>query len=468
MSKQQLIQAGKNLLSKTSKALRQPANRQPVMPGDEDIPTDTGRFIRIGTLILVLGFGGFSLWAIFAQLGSAVISQGEVVVESYRKNIQHLEGGLVQDIKVRDGNLVQQGDLLVQLDTTQWQGEMRTAHQRMFSSLIELERLQHEQQLAEKIRFSDRVQQAAAESEDLTRVLEQQRRLFNARIQGYLKEQQTLTSRVQQTLAVVNGLQQQHQLLNQQITLLEEEQLAYATLQDEQLGDGTRARELARQALSLRNEAARLLAEEERTRLQASEYEVQIANNQQTFQKDVGERIRTAQNEYFDAQERYLVMKDRVERSAIRAPEPGIIVNMQLHTIGSVISPGQKIMELVPQSDQFVIETRVQTQDINSVYIGQQADIRFSAFDQRQTPIIDGQVIHISADRLIDEQNNQSYYLARIQLTEQGYLDLGTERRSRLLPGMPAEVMLRRESRTFMSYLMKPLVDSFARSFKEK
>lgn len=468
MNKQELIQAGKNLLNKSSKALRPAEQQQQYNTRQETIPMDTGRYIRIGTLILVLGFGGFSLWAVFAQLGSAVITQGEVVVESYRKTIQHYEGGIVQDIKVRDGDLVQQGDLLVQLDTTQWLGEMRSARQRMFSSLIELERLQHEQQLAPQITFSERVHQAVSELPDLEGVLAQQKRLFTARTEGYQKEQQTLSNRVQQALAVASGLKEQQQLLQQQINLLDQEQQAYATLQDERLGDGMRARELARQALSLRNEAARLQAEEARTRLQASEFEVQLANNQQNFQKDIGERLHNVQNSFFESQERFFVMRDRVERSAIRSPEAGYIVNMQLHTIGSVISPGQDIMDLVPKSDQFVIEAKVEVQDINSVYIGQQADIRFSAFDQRTTPIIEGEVFHVSADRLIDRQTGVHYYLTRVRVTEQGHQDLGEQLRLRLLPGMPAEVMLRRESRTFMSYLMKPLVDSFARSFKQK
>ena len=466
MNKQELIQAGKNLLSKKKQAvMATPAANTASNPQEGDVPLDTSRYIRIGVFIVLVGFGGFGLWATFAQLGSAVISQGEVVLESYRKTIQHYEGGIVKNIAVRDGDLVEAGDLLVQLDTTQWQGELRSSSQNMYSHLIELERLQHEQQLAKKLEFSERVLNAAEESEDLQSVLRQQKRLYTARIESYTKEQQTLGSRVEQTKVLVKGLEEQRQLLQEQIKLINEEQAAYATLQDERLGDGTRARELARQALSLRNEAARLKAEQERTRLQASEVEVQLANNEQTFQKEVGERIRTAQNSYFEAQERFLVMQDRVNRSSVRAPEAGYIVNMQLHTLGGITSPGQDILDLVPISDQFVVEARIQIQDINSVFTGQAADIRFSAFDQRTTPSIEGEVVHISADSILDDKTGMHYYLTRVRVTEQGTKALD---KLRLIPGMPAEVMLRRESRTFLSYLMKPLADSFTRSFKEK
>lgn len=469
MSKQDIVQAGKDLLSKNKKQDLAMATAKPINStvgqAENPIPLDTSRYIRIGLFIVLFGFGGFGFWAVFAQLGSAVISQGEVVLESYRKTIQHYEGGIVKNIAVRDGDLVQKGDLLVQLDTTQWEGEMRSSSQNMFSNLIELERLQHEQQLAEKLEFSDRVLAAAAESPDLQSVLVQQKRLYTARIESYTQEQQTLESRKQQTLTVVRGLEQQRKLLEEQIKLISKEQEAYATLQDERLGDGMRARELARQALSLRNEAARLKADQERTRLQASEVEVQLASNQQTFQKEVGERIRTAQNAYFEAQERFLVMQDKVNRSAIRAPEAGYIVNMQLHTLGGITNSGQDILDLVPVSDNFVVEARIEIQDINSVFLGQKSDIRFPAFDQRTTPSVEGEVVHISADSLTDQQSGMNYYLTRVKVTENGAENLA---KLKLIPGMPAEVMLRRESRTFLSYLMKPLADSFNRSFKEK
>ena len=467
MNKQELVQAGKNLLNKKQQAVMATpvTGKAQASSQDELVPKDTARYIRIGAFIVLFGFGGFSLWATFAQLGSAVISQGEVVQESYRKTIQHYEGGIVENIAVRDGDLVEAGDLLVKLDTTQWEGELRSSSQNMYSNLIELERLQHEQQLAENLEFSERVMTAAQESQDLQSVLSQQKRLYAARIESYTKEQQTLSNRIAQTQVLVKGLEEQRQLLEEQIQLINQEQQAYATLQDERLGDGTRARELARQALSLRNEAARLKAEQERTRLQASEVEVQLANNEQTFQKEVGERIRTAQNAYFEAQERFLVMQDRVNRSSIRAPEAGHIVNMKLHTIGGITRSGEDILDLVPVGDQFVVEARIQVQDINSVYLGQKSDIRFSAFDQRTTPSIEGEVVHISADSLQDEKTGMNYYLTRVRVTEQGAKSLA---KLQLLPGMPAEVMLRRESRTFLSYLMKPLADSFTRSFKEK
>lgn len=471
MNKPEIASAGKALQSKKKQSvMATPAAKSPIafenqQSASEDVPQDANRYIRIGLFIIIVGFGGFAFWATFAQLGSAVISPGEVVQESYRKTIQHYEGGIVENIAVRDGDLVKAGDLLVKLETTQWQGELRSLSQSMYSHLIELERLQHEQQLAKNLEFSQRVIDAAAESEDLQSVLRQQKRLYTARIESYNKEQQSLSSRIAQTQVLVKGLEEQRGLLQEQIKLINEEQKAYATLQDERLGDGTRARELARQALSLRNEAARLKAEQERTRLQASEVEVQLANNEQTFQKEVGERIRTTQSAYFEAQERFLVMQDRVNRSSIRAPEAGYIVNMQLHTIGGITNSGQNILDLVPVGDQFVVETKIATQDINSVFIGQKADIRFSAFDQRTTPSVEGEVVHISADSILDEKTGMNYYLTRVRVTENGAEKLEN---LRLIPGMPAEVMLRREDRTFLSYLMKPLVDSFTRSFKEK
>lgn len=432
----------------------------------QSVPINDRTYIVLGIAILILSLGTFSLWAAFAPLSSAVIAPGEVVVDSYRKSIQHLEGGLVDNIFVRNGDLVQAGDPLIQLDQTTWLGESESNRKRMFSNLVQLERLRSEQMLTDELVFSDEVIDAARNDKDLTDVLKQNRQLHKARVSAHRQEQQALKSRSAQALEQIEGLKDQQAIVNEQIALLENEYEAYTTLLNERLGDGQRARELNRQILSSKNEAARLQSEVARIQLVAAEYNVQLINNRQNYLKDIGERIQSAQAEYFDTQERYRISQDRLKRATIRAPESGYIVDLQVHTIGSVVRPGETLMDLVPGQDKFVVETKVATNDINSIFQGQKADIRFSAFNQRTTKVIDGEVVNISADRLIDEKSGQPYYLTRIKVTEKGLKDMNED--MNLIPGMPAEVMIRREDRTLFSYLIKPIADSFARSFREK
>lgn len=458
-----------NQSAKPSGKLATLANKpasKPAAQAQSAVPTNDQKYITIGLAILILSLGTFSLWATFAPLSSAVISQGEVMVDSYRKSIQHLEGGLVKDIFVSNGDLVQAGDPLVQLDTTAWSGETESNRKRMFSTLVQLERLRSEQMLLDDVIFSQEVLSAAKEDNDLAGVLEQNRQLYKARVAAHKQEQEALLSRAAQAREQVEGLQDQQAIVNEQISLLEKEYDAYRTLLDEKLGDGQRSRELSRQILSSKNESARLLSDIARTKLVTTEYQVQLVNNRQNYLKDIGERIQAAQAEYFDTQERYRVSLNRLNRGTIRAPESGYIVGLKVHTVGSVIRPGDTLMDLVPEKDKFVIETQVATTDINSLYRGQKADIRFSAFNQRTTKVIEGEVMSISADRLINEKTGQAYYLTRIKVTDAGLKDMDED--MNLIPGMPAEVMIRRADRTLLSYMIKPIADSFARSFREK
>ncbi len=432
----------------------------------EEVPTDDKKYIRGGLIFLLIAFGGFAAWAALAPLGSAIVSQGEVMVDSYRKSIQHYEGGIVENILVRNGDLVKKGEPLLQLETTQFNSERDGYVKRLLSSQAELERLRTEQTFSNTLTYSQRLLDSAKEDDDIREVLKQQKQLHKARMSAFMQEQQALGSRIEQIEQQIVGMEAQHSILNQQIDSLQEEQDAFDTLFKEGLGDGQRARELNRQVLQNKNDRARLESEMARLKIQITETNLQQATRRQDFLKEVGERLKQLQAEYFDLQERFRVAEDRVERSTVRAPERGIVVGLQVHTLGSVISSGETILDLVPEKDKFVVESRVMIQDINDVYLGQKADIRFSAFNQRVTKVIEGEVVNISADRLTDERDGMPYYLTRMRVTEQGIVDMGDG--MELKPGMPAEVMIKRGERTLFSYLLKPITDSFARSLKEK
>lgn len=432
----------------------------------ETVASDAGPYIRGGLLFLLLTLGVFSAWAAWAPLSSAIVAQGEVMVDTYRKSIQHLEGGIIENIYVRNGDRVTGGEPLIQLQTTQWLAEKRTQQKRFFTTLAELQRLRAEQLFSEQLVFSDELLMAAQKDDDVADVLQQQQQLHRARVSAYAQEMDALRKRVEQINEQVRGLDAQLPLLDEQISSLRAEQHAFSTLFEEGLGDGQRARELNRQALQLQNERARISSERARLLIQAIETELQLATRQQDFLKEVGEQIKQVQGQYFDLQESLSVAVDRVKRATLRAPEEGVVVNLQVHTLGAVAGPGEVLLDLVPVEDLFVVEARVQPQEVDDLYEGQPADIRFTAFNQRQTKVIEAKVVKVSADRLIDEQTGEPYFLTRLRLTDQGEADMTDA--MQLRAGMPAEVMIKRGERTFFSYLIRPIADSMARGLTEK
>ncbi len=444
------------------------ANNAASGPAESEVavPVDDGRYIRFGLWFLLLTLGTFTLWATLAPLGSAIVSSGEVVVDSYRKSIQHYEGGIVQNIFVRNGDRVEAGDALIQLETIQSQAEFNTKQKQLFTAQAELERLMTEQRFEEHLEFSGDLLAEADRDPDIQSAVKQQQQLHTARLKAFNQEQLALDSRIKQVEQQIRGLQKQKRITLERLASLNKEEKAYATLFEEGLADGQRARELSRLVLSTENEIARFDSEISRLRIQITETDLQIATRKQDFLKDVGERIKELQTVYYDLKEVLDVSVDRVERSTIRAPEDGVVVDLQVHTIGSVAPPGQTLLDLVPEQDSFVVEARLMTQDINDVYQGQLADIRFSAFQSKQTKVVEGEVAVVSADRLVDESNGNAYYLVRIKLTEKGRADMTSD--MVLKPGMPAEVLIKREERTLSSYLIKPIADSFARSMKER
>ncbi len=433
---------------------------------DSDVPTDDGRFINFGLVFLLITLGGFSLWSFFAPLASAVIASGEVVVDSHRKSIQHYEGGIVENIFVKNGDLVDAGDPLIQLDVTQFAAQQVSSLKRLLTTKAELERLIAEQNFNTTLTFSDELLEHAMQDVDIKNALDQQQQLHKARLKAFMQERDALKNRIEQIQQQITGLMQQSEILSEKIVSLQDEQKAFTTLFEEGLGDGQRARELDRSVLATKNDVARLESDISRLKIQITETELQIATREQDYLKEVGERIRNAQNDYYSFQEGLQISADRAKRSVIRSPEVGIVVDMQVLTIGSVVQPGQTLLDLVPEQDTFVVEAKILTQDINEVYIGQKVDIRFSAFNSMMTKIIEGEVINVSADRLLSERDNSPYYQVRIRVSEQGERDMSDN--MMLKPGMPAEVMIRRADRTMFSYLIKPIADSFARSFKEK
>lgn len=429
----------------------------------EKLPTNDKGYRRLGLLILLLAFGGFGTWAVTASLAVAVVAPGNVSMESFKRTVQHLEGGIVRELLVQDGDYVEAGDPLVILSDTQSRAQLQIARaQFLINRAMEI-RLLAEQDDADLLEYPQELRES-----DLPRVQEVlavQQGLFVARRQSLTSTLESLDEQVVQMREQIEGLEALTRVNNQRIQSLQSEAEDFRSLFREGLGDNQRLRELERQVLQYQGENASHRSEMARLRSQISENEMQKEVRLQEFQKEVGEQLRDAQSQIAEAEERITSLQDQVNRTTIIAPVSGTVVGRQVHTVGAVIRPGDTIMDVVPSGDGFVVEARIPNRDIDNIYIGQPAEIRFSAFNQRLTNVIDGEIIHVSADSFEDEATGQRYYRARVRVTEEGQQDM-TEQ-MQLLSGMPAEVMIRTGERTFASYIAKPITDMLSRAIRE-
>lgn len=429
----------------------------------EGLPTSDKGYRKLGYAILLVAFGGFGTWAATASLAIAVVAPGSVSMESFKRTVQHLEGGLVTQLMVQDGDHVEAGDPLVVLSDTQVRAQLEIARsQFLINRAMEL-RLLAEQQDAETLDTPNELN--GIDDPRVQQVLAVQQSLFVARRQSLTSTLSSLDEQSNQMREQIEGLESRISVNRRRIASLGSEAEDFRSLYREGLGDNQRMRELERQILQYEGDNAEFRANIAQLRSQISENLMQKEIRQQEFQADIGEQLRQAQSQIAEAEERITSLSDQVTRTVVSAPVSGTVVGLQVHTIGAVLRAGDPIMDIVPSQDGFVVEARVPTRDIDNIFIGQHAEIRFSAFNQRLTNQIAGEVIHVSADSFEDEATGQEYYKARLRVTEEGQKDM-TEQ-MRLLSGMPAEVMIRTGDRTFASYIAKPITDMLARALRE-
>ncbi|PJX13586.1 HlyD family type I secretion periplasmic adaptor subunit [Halomonas sp. 141] len=429
----------------------------------EKLPTGDKGYRRLGYGILLFALGGFTLWSVTASLAVAVVAPGSVSIESFKRTVQHLEGGIVRELLVEDGDKVEAGDTLVVLSDTQSRSQLEIARSQYLINRAMEARLLAEQEGADMMEIPEDIQDI--DNPRLQQIVAVQQSLFTARRQSLISTLESLDEQIIQMQEQIEGLEQRVAVNTQRISSLRAEANDFRSLYREGLGDNQRLRELERQVLQYEGDNAEFRANVAQLRSQISENRMQREIQQQEFQKEVGEQLRNAQSQIAEASEQIVSLSDQVSRTVITAPVAGTVVGRQIHTVGAVIRGGDVIMDIVPSNDGFVVEARIPTRDIDNIFIGQFAEIRFSAFNQRLTDVIDGEVIHVSADSFEDEATGQQYYRARVRVTEEGYSQMNEH--MQLLSGMPAEVMLRTGERTFASYIAKPINDMLARAIRE-
>lgn len=417
-----------------------------------------------GLLILLVAFGGFGIWSAVAPIGSAAVAPGIVTVESSRKTVQHFDGGFVDDILVTEGDKVEAGQLLVRLDDTQVRAQLEIARGKYYALLAEEARLIAERDGADEIQFpaelTDRLDDPRVRD-----AIAGQERLFENRRTALHNEKQVLAKRIEQLREQIRGYEALSENWGQRASLYREEIGALKQLFEKGFSDNSRLREYERLEAEVLGEKSQHEASLAGSKVKIIETELQIVQLTRDFDTKVAERLQQVQPEIADLKERIHALSDTVERTEIRAPVSGSVVGLTVHTKGGIVEPRQRILGIVPQGEQLIVEARVSPQDIDRVFPGLDAEIRFTAFNQADTPTVPGQVLTVSGDRLTDEATRQPYFLARIRVSEEGMESLQGRT---LLPGMPADVMIQTGSRTFLAYLTKPLTDRLATAFREE
>ncbi len=425
--------------------------------------TDTRPYILAGLLIIAVMFGGLGTWAALASLTGAVIAPGIVIVDSNRKTIQHLQGGSVAEIRVRDGDAVQAGDLLVRLDDTQARARLGIVESRLDILRARQDRLLAEQRNDKDVTFSPEIM-ARQTDRKIADIMANQKAIFEARrisIDGQIDIQ---NQRINQLREQIRGLNALRESKGRQVAIIDDELKGLKELFAQGFAPRTRILALERTAEQLNGERSQHLTDMAKAQEGISEAQLQIIQLRKSFTESIVNDLENVQNETFGAVQEQVAARDVVDHIEIRAPIAGTVVGMDVHTVGGVIAAGQPILNIVPEGDKLVVEARVRPEDIDKVAVGQTAFLRLSAFDLRTTPELAGSVVTVSADSLSDQKTGISYYTARVQIPDEEMGKLGS---LRLVPGMPAEVFIQTGERTALSYLVKPLQDGLARTFRE-
>ena len=422
------------------------------------------RHLIVGLAVVVLLAGGLGGWASTAQISGALIAPGSVVVESSVKKVQHPTGGVVGELRAKDGDLVKAGDVVVRLDDTVTKASLAIVTKNLDGLLARAARLEAEQRGLDKIAFPKTLT-SRADDPNVKTVMASESKLFEVRVNGRIGQKAQLRERVTQLNEEIAGLTAQERAKDQEIALVEKELIGVRDLYEKHLVQLTRLTTLERDMARLSGERAQYVAARAQAKGKITETELQIIQVDKDMISDVSKDLRETNDKIGEFVERKVTAEDQLRRIDIRAPQDGMVLQSTVHTVGGVITAGDAIMLIVPQTDDLQVEAKVNPQDIDKLQVGQKTLLRLSAFNQRTTPELNGFVTRVSPDVTTDQRTGQSYYTIRVSMPPEEVARLGDVK---LIPGMPVEAFVQTGDRTLLSYLIKPLSDQLMRAFRER
>lgn len=429
------------------------------------IDVDDGRPRRWGVWLVVAGFGGFLLWASLAPLDAGVVANATVNVTDNRKTIQHLSGGTVGTILVREGDRVKHDQPLIELDRTRAIAEQGVVSAQYIVARTVENRLQAERDGLDKVTFDPELLARFAGDLRLQEATTLQQRLFTTRRAALTGEAGILRENIRGAEEQLKGLRQVQAARTAQINFLAQELDGVRNLAAEGYVARNRMFELERSAADLNAQRAQSVADIGRTHNQIAELKLRILQLEQDYQKEVQSQLTEVQKEVSAQADRLRALDYEVAHTVIRSPIDGLVLGLNVSTIGGVIQPGAELMSVVPADEPLQVDAMIPVQAIDKMAPGLPVDITFPAFNHAQTPNIPGRVLTIAADRLVDEASKEPYYLAQIEVTEDGMAMLGS---NQIRAGMPATVIIKTGERNLLSYLLKPLLARIDSAFKEQ
>lgn len=425
--------------------------------------SEADKAARFGMWAVIIGFGGFMLWAMLAPLSEGVVASGSVMVDGKRKTIQHLEGGIVSAIHVKEGTHVNAGEILIELDNIQSNAQHELLQVRHDNHLAVLSRLNAERINADKVIYAPDLM-ARLSDPRVAQLIDIQNDLFVARQAQMEGQISILKQRSEQIKEQIQGLREEQKAKNEEITYIKDELSRLEELDKENLVGLPRLLAQKKALSQAVGAAGKLKASMGAAKVEKGKAELEIIQLQKDRQQEIAEMILKNQEKYYEVQEQLVAMADVLKRTVVRAPQAGKVMGLNVWTIGGVIPPGASLLEIVPDERRLVVEARIRVTDIDNVLIGMPARVRLSGLRQRTTPELAGQVEDVSADTLLDDATQERYYVAKIAVTEQEFARITD---NEIVPGMPVEILIRAGSRTALEYFMNPIMDVLRRAMNE-
>jgi len=422
------------------------------------------RHVVTGIAAIAVLAGGLGGWAMTTELSGAVIASGALVVDTNLKKVQHPTGGVVGELRVRNGDRVKAGDVVIRLDDTTTRANLAIVIKGLDELAARQARLEAERDDDENIDFA--VELLARKSNpDVARIVGSEQILFDLRRKARLGQKAQLREKVAQVQDEILGLSGQADAKKREIELIQRELEGVRDLWSKKLVPISRLTALEREATRLDGERQQYISAVAQAKGKISETKLQIIQIDQDLRSEVAKELREIQAKSAELVERKVAAQDQLMRVDVRAPQDGIVHQLAVHTIGGVVTASEPLMLIVPEADELTVEVKLPPQNIDQLSGGQRAILRFSAFNQRTTPEINGVVTTISADITQDQKTSASYYLVRISMSAAEIARLND---LKLVAGMPVEVFIQTGDRTVMSYLVKPLHDQIVKAFRER
>ncbi|MFY0614464.1 MAG: HlyD family type I secretion periplasmic adaptor subunit [Hyphomicrobiaceae bacterium] len=420
--------------------------------------------ILLGLAAMAVAIGGLGVWGSTAPIASAAVASGKFISSSKRRQVQHAEGGTIQTIHVRDGAVVRQGDVLVELDGQRVRSSHAIARIAYFDAVVSLARLRAALAGSKVITLPKFMTAAASTDTELKAMVVAQTTLLTALANEQEGQVRVLRQRIAQSKDQILGLEAERNAIVEQMEIASKELAVLRELSDKGYSTRHRMLKTLRENVQLKGRLGRLINRIAGAQKEIGATELEILQLEAKRKREYVAELRKIEHQLFDLKEKYLDAETRLGRLKVRAPAKGTVVESRVSTVGGVVRPGDTLMEIVPLQDRLIVEARLKPQDVDGVGVGQITEVRLNGLNQRTTPTLKGKVIYVSADSLTDNRAGDQYFAVHVAVNLKEVNQLADVE---LVPGMPADIMIKTGSRTAVAYLMRPLLDSMSRAWRE-